>query len=90
MEFEIQNNSDSELAVSSALSFEAYADDYAANASLGALMENKETQLDGSIASGKKMRGWVGYEVPVEWKTLEIHFTDNVWSSDKFKFEIEK
>lgn len=90
VEFEIQNNSDSELAVSSALSFEAYADDYAANASLGALMENKETQLDGSIASGKKMRGWVGYEVPVEWKTLEIHFTDNVWSSDKFKFEIEK
>lgn len=90
VEFEIQNNSDSELAISSALSFEAYADDYAANDSLGALMENKETQLDGSIASGKKMRGWVGYEVPVDWKKLEIHFTDNVWSSDKFKFEITR
>lgn len=90
VEFEIQNNSDSELAVSSALSFEAYADDYAANVSLGALIENEQTQLDGSIAPGKKMRGWVGYEVPVEWKNLEIHFTDNVWSSDKFKFEITK
>lgn len=90
VEFEIQNNSDSELAISSALSFEAYADDYTANLSLGALMENEQEQLDGSIAPGKKMRGWIGYEVPVDWKKLEVHFTDNVWSSNKFKFEITK
>lgn len=90
VEFEIQNNSDSELAISSALSFEAYADDYSANLSLGALIENKQEQLDGSIAPGKKMKGWIGYEVPVDWKELEVHFTDNVWSSNKFKFEITK
>ena len=90
VEFEIQNNSDSELAISSALSFEAYVDDYSANLSLGALIENGQTQLDGSIASGKKMRGWIGYEVPDNWKKLEVHFTDNVWSSNKFKFEITK
>lgn len=89
--FEIANNSDSEITVSSALSFEAYADDYALNYSFGALMEKTDsTQLDGTIAPGKKMNGWIGYEVPADWSTIEIHFTDNVWSSNKFVFEITK
>lgn len=91
VEFEIENNSDSELAVSSALSFEAYSDDYALDYSLQALLEKGSSkQLDGSIAPGKKMKGVVGYEVPSDWKNLEIHFKDDVWSSNKFKFEISK
>ena len=91
VEFEIENNSDSELAVSSALSFEAYSDDYALEYSLQALIEKGSSkQLDGSIAPGKKMKGVVGYEVPANWKNLEIHFKDDVWSSNKFEFEIEK
>ena len=89
-EFEIVNNSDSEVNVSSMLSFEAYADDYALNYSLGAITENSDTQLDGTIAAGKKMKGYIGYEVPKDWSTVEIHFTDDVWSDNKFKFEIKK
>ena len=89
--FEIANNSDSELLVSSMASFEAYADDYALNYSLSALLDKQDsTQLDGTVASGKKMNGWIGYEVPADWKNLEIHFTDNVWSSNKFIFNISK
>ncbi len=91
VEFEIVNNSDKELTVSSMLSFEAYADDYALNYSLGAIMEKEgENQLDGTIAAGKKMKGVIGYEVAEDWKEIEIHFTDNVWSNNKFKFLIEK
>ncbi len=90
VEFEIVNNSDSELSISSMLSFEAYADDYAANLSLGALMENDQNQLDGTVAPGKRMKGWTGYEVPSEWNNLEIHFTSDVWSNNKFKFLISK
>ena len=72
-------------------SFEAYADDYALNYSLNALLDKQDsTQLDGTVASGKKMNGWIGYEVPADWKNLEIHFTDNVWSSNKFIFNISK
>ena len=89
-EFEIVNNSDSEMNVSSMLSFEAYADDYALNYSLGAITENNNTQLDGTIAAGKKMKGYIGYEVPKDWSTVEIHFTDDVWSNNKFEFEIKK
>lgn len=90
IEFEIENNSDSDVAVSSVMSFNAYIDNYSASLSLGALMENNSTQLDGSIAPGMKMRGWIGYEAPTDWKNIEIHFTDNVWNNNKFEFLIQK
>ena len=89
-EFEIVNNSDSEMNVSSVMSFEAYADDYSLNYSFGALMDNEDRQMDGTIAAVKKMKGYIGYEVPKDWSTVEIHFTDDVWSNNKFKFEIKK
>lgn len=88
-EFEIVNNSDRELSISSVLSFEAYADDYALNDSLEALLEKDGNQLDGTIAVGKRLKGWIGYEIPKDYKNLEIHFTDNVWSDNKFIFLIE-
>lgn len=89
-EFEIANNTEKELAVSSVMSFDAYADDYALNFSFSALMEKDGNQLDGTIAAGKKMKGWIGWEVPQDYQNVEIHFTDNVWSSNKFVFMIEK
>ncbi len=53
-------------------------------------LQNKKTQLDGTVAPGKKIKGVIGYEVPVEWKEIEIHFTENVWSSNKMEFVIRK
>lgn len=88
-EFEIVNNTDSEINISSMISFEAYADDYALNYSLSAAMM-KDGQLDGTIAAGKKMKGWIGWEVPADYQNVEIHFTDNVWSNNKFVFLYEK
>ncbi len=86
-EFEISNNSDEDLAVSSMLSFEAYCDDYACEYSLGALMDkDNKDQLDGTVAAGKKMKGVVGYEVPTEWQELEIHYTLDLLHSDKIVF----
>lgn len=89
-EFEISNGTEDEMVVSSMLSFEAYADDYKLDYSISALMENDGTQLDGNIAAGKKMKGWMGWEVPSDYANVEIHFTDNVWSNNKFVFLIEK
>lgn len=86
VEFEIENDSNSDLAVSSVMSFDAYVDGYSTSLSLGALVENNDSQLDGTVAAGKRMRGWIGYEVPSNWNSLEIHFTENVWSNNKFKF----
>ncbi len=89
-EFEIENNTDKELAISSMMSFDAYADDYSLNYSFSALLEKDGNQLDGTIAAGKKMKGWIGWEVPQDYQNIEIHFTDNVWSNNKFVFLIEK
>ena len=89
-EFEIENNTKNELAISSMMSFSAYCDDYILNYSLPALMEKgNKNQLDGSIAPGKKMNGVVGYEAPADWKELEIKFQSNVWSSNNFTFFAE-
>ena len=78
-EFEITNDSDEELSVSSMLCFDAYCDGYASSLSLQALMEKGEkAQLDGTIAAGKKMKGVVGYEVPSDWQELEIHYTIDI------------
>lgn len=86
-EFEIENNSSSEISVSSLLSFAAYCDDYSLNFSLTALLENgNRNQLDGQIAAGKKMNGIIGYEVPIGWNELEIRFTPSFWSGNEIIF----
>lgn len=89
-EFEIENNTEKDLNISSMLNFKAYADDYSLNYSLSAMIENDESQLDGVIASGKKMKGWIGWEVPKEYKEIEIHFAKDFLGSNKLIFLIEK
>ena len=86
-EFEIANNSDEEIIVSSMLSFEAYCDDYTCTYSLAALLEKEnKNQLDGNVAAGKKFNGVIGYEVPENWQELEIHFTPDFWSGKDIVF----
>lgn len=86
-EFEIANNSKEELAVSSMMSFEAYCDGYTCDYSLSALLaKGNKSQLDGSVAAGKKMRGVVGYEVPADWQELEIQYTIDLLKGSKIVF----
>lgn len=89
-EFVIENNSNADVGVSSLLSFEAYIDDYAASISLSALTSSGKSQLDGAVAPGKKMSGVVGYEAPSDWKSIEIRFKSNVWSSSEYIFAYTK
>lgn len=85
-EFVIDNKSSKDIAVSSIASFEAYVDDYSTQMSLLATMSADKSQLDGSVAAGKKMSGVVGYEVPNNWETLEIRFTPDFWSGKSITF----
>lgn len=92
-EFEISNNSDNDISVSSIMSFEAYCDDYAINQDILGLQapEGKgKNQLDGSVAAGKKMNGIIAYQVPETWKTLEITFSPDFWSSKSATFVATK
>lgn len=85
-QFNIENNSEREIAVSSMLSFSAYVDDYASNLSLTAMISSDQGQLDGSVAAGKKIKGVVGYEVPSDWAELEVRFTPDFWSGKDITF----
>ena len=84
-QFLIENNSKSDIALSTLLSFDAYCDGYSCDFSFSALMV-VDDQLDGTVAAGKKMKGWIGYEVDKNWKELEIQVKPNVWSSEKLVF----
>ena len=86
-EFDITNNSKKDINISSLLSFEAYCDDYACTYNIGAMLEKgNKNQLDGMVASGKKMTGVVGYEVPKSWNELEIRFTPDFWTGHDIVF----
>lgn len=89
-EFEIENNSDTDIAVSSIMSFEAYVDDYSTSMNLSAMLSTNQKQLDGSVASGKKMNGVIGYEVPSGWSTIEVKFTPDFWSGKDIAFTYSK
>lgn len=84
--FEIENNSSKDISVSSLMSFEAYVDGYSTNMSLGSQISSDAKQLDGSVAAGKKMAGAIGYELPEDWKELEITFIPDFWSGNDIVF----
>ncbi|WP_411337184.1 DUF4352 domain-containing protein [Ruminococcus gauvreauii] len=86
-EFEISNNSSKDITVSSIANFEAYCDSYAINQDiLGLQLKEGKGQLDGSVASGKKMNGIISYQVPNNWSELEINVSPDFWSSKDIKF----
>lgn len=85
-EFEIANDSDKDISVSSIMSFDAYVDDYSANMSIGAVTGSDKSSLDGTVAAGKKMNGVIGYEAAEDWSELEIRFTADFWSDKPFIF----
>lgn len=89
-EFEIENNSSKDIAVSSIMSFEAYIDDYTTNMNLSAMLSTNQAQLDGTIAVGKKMKGVIGYEADPDWSTLEIRFTPDFWAGKDIIFTATK
>lgn len=80
-EFTIENDSKNDLGISSMASFEAYVDGYSVNQSLTGLIEKgNKNQLDGNVAAGKKMNGVIAYEVPKDWKEIEIRLNPSVFS----------
>lgn len=90
LNIEIENISNSEINVSSMLSFDAYVDDVALNESLSAQIAKEGTNtVDGTLASGKKLKGTLAYEIPTGWVQIEIHFTPDVWDDTAIKWIVE-
>ena len=92
-EFDIANNSEKDIHISSVMNFEAYCDDYSLNQDILGLQvpeANGKKQLDGSVAAGKKMNGVIAYQVPANYQTMEINVSPDFWSERDMKFVYSK
>lgn len=91
--FNIDNQSDEDISVSSIASFEAYCDDTSINEDLvgqQAPEANGLGQLDGSVAAGKKMNGVISYEVPQDFSKFEVRFTPSFWKDNEAVFTFSR
>ena len=85
MKFEFKNIGDSDQVVSSLANWNCYADDYSAEqAYVG------DDQMDGTISTGKKLKGSVYFEVPKKAKKITLEYECNFWTEDKVIFVVKK
>lgn len=87
--FDIDNQSDDDIDVSSIASFEAYCDDTSINQDLIGPQSPElkvYNSLDGDVASGKKMNGVICYQVPEDFTSFEIRFSPSFWGNNEAVF----
>ena len=62
---------------------ESYVDGY--NSQISVLLGDVEgyQTLTGDVAAGKKLQGYLAWEVDPEWKELEVSYKDDVWTGSK-------
>ncbi|MGN0404608.1 MAG: DUF4352 domain-containing protein [Bariatricus sp.] len=90
----ISNQTEKDITVSSMASFESYCNevklDYSVNAFTALATNTDRQQMDGSIAPGSSLNGYLCLEVPTDWQDLEIHYTDQIWKDEGVVFKISK
>ena len=90
----IVNKTSDDLVISSMASFENYCDDtkldYSAAAFTALATTSDQPKLDGTIAPGESLEGYLSLEVPVNWSVVEIRYVDKIWSDDAVHFQINR
>lgn len=84
----LENTSTSDIAVSSLLCFTAYVDDYSMTEDLTARTCTDLTSMDGTVGAGKKMKGSLCYQVPEDWKEIQIEVDLGFSSKDEISIVI--
>lgn len=83
-EFEFENISDTDQVLSSLMDWSCYADDYAMEQSwIG------DDVIDTTLSPGKKVKGSIYFEVPVDAGKITIEYETNFWSEDKVVFIVK-
>lgn len=81
--FEFENLGKSDEYVS-AFSFDCYANGAACEASFV-----RDDSLAATISSGRKARGTVTFEVPINAEVIEAEYNNNVWTSNRITFTVK-
>lgn len=91
LEFLFENNSSEEVTIGTMGNFDAYVDTYAVSTSYEGIVEaGADKALDKAVAPGKKLQGFIAYEVPTSWQVLEVNVTPDFFSSATAEFIISK
>ncbi|HJD22584.1 MAG TPA: DUF5067 domain-containing protein [Firmicutes bacterium] len=80
--FDVQNVSE-EDDYFNYLNVESYVDGYSATQSLLTSDPDGYEWLTGDVAAGKKLQGYMAWEVDPEWKELEVSYKDDLWTGNK-------
>lgn len=88
------SSTDNDLVVSSMASFENYCDDtkldYSASAFTALATTSDYQKLDGTLAPGETLDGYLSLEVPKNWSSIKINYNNKVWSEQSISFEITR
>lgn len=84
IELEVENLSDSDKTISE-FSFDCYADGTSCDSFYGL-----DDSLSASLSAGRKAKGTVAFEVPIDAQVIEIEFEDNFWTESKIIFLYEE
>lgn len=79
--FEVENISSEKQNVN-LFYYKAYLDDYDIDQETILVKPEGYEMLSGDLAPGKKLKGYVCYEVDPDWKKLEFTYTDGILDSD--------
>ena len=90
VEFVLENTSDSDIVVSSVLNCNAYVDGFAVSEDLSAGVAAGSDSFNGTVASGKKLKGCLFYELSNDWNELEIDISIGLSKEDEVKFVFTK
>lgn len=84
VEFEVENIGKSDTSITS-WDFECYADGYSCNE----FYNHDETYLSATLSSGKKTKGALLYEVPIDAQKIILEYDTNIFSNNKISFIIQ-
>ena len=82
-EFEFENIGSSDEYVSS-FDFDCYADGIACKASFA-----REDDLSATLSAGRKTKGTVTFEVPLDATVIEVEYLSNYWTSNRVVFSVK-
>lgn len=81
-EFEFENvGSDDEFI--SSMNFDCYADGVNCDSSYG-----RDNELSATLSAGRKTKGTVTFEVPVDAEVVEVEYLSNYWTSNRVVFTV--
>lgn len=90
VELILENTSGSELAISSVLNCNAYEDGFAISENLSVSVAAGTDSFNGTVASGKKLKGSLYYELNEGWTELEIDVDIGISNDDEIKILLTK